>query len=55
MIYPVTVWFEVTQYTIKREISIAKLVETTWLSRYPTPMEFTYDQRKEFIGNEFRK
>ena len=31
------------------------LVETTWPSIYPRPMEITYDQRKEFIGNEFIK
>ena len=31
------------------------LVETTWLSRYLRPIEITYDQVKEFIGNEFRK
>ena len=35
--------------------SIADLVETTWLSRYPRPIEITYDQVKELIGHEFRK
>ena len=25
------------------------------LSRYPRPIEITYDQGKEFIGHEFRK
>ena len=44
MIDPVTGWFEITQYNDKREISIANLVGTTWLSRYPIPMEITYDQ-----------
>ena len=33
MIDPVTGWFEITQYNNKTEISIADLVETTWLSR----------------------
>ena len=44
MTYPVTGWFEITQYNDKIEILIASLVETTWLSRYPRPMEITYDQ-----------
>ena len=33
MIDPVTVWFEITQYNYKREISIANLVEAMWLYR----------------------
>ena len=44
MIDPVTGWFEIAQYEDKIEISIANLVETTWLSRYPRPIEITYDQ-----------
>ena len=55
MIDPVTGWFKITQYDNKRLISIAELVETTWLTRYPRPMEITYDQGSEFIGHEFRK
>ena len=51
MIDPVTGWFEVTQYKNKIAISIANLVENTWLSRYPIPTEITYDQGKEFIGH----
>ena len=55
MINPVTGWFEITQYDNKIAIYIAKLVETTWLSRYPRPIESTYDQGSEFIGPEFIK
>ena len=44
MIDPVTEWFKITQYGDKREITIPNLVETTWLTRYPIPMEITYDQ-----------
>ena len=44
MIDPVTVWFEITQYDNKRALSITNLVETTWLTRYPRPMEIMYDQ-----------
>ena len=46
MIDPVTGWFEVTQYNDKIAMEIAKLVETTLLSRYPRPMDITYDQGK---------
>ena len=53
MIDPVTGWFEIVQYDDKRSITIANLVETAWLSRYPISKEITYDQGKEFIGNEF--
>ena len=44
MIDPVTGWFEIIQYDDKIAITIANLVETMWLTRYPRPMEITYDQ-----------
>ena len=44
MIDPVTGWFEITQCYDKIAISITNLVETTWLSRYPRPIEIKYDQ-----------
>ena len=37
MIDPVSGWFKITQYGNKKAISIEKLVETTWLTRYPRP------------------
>ena len=46
MIHPVTGWFEVTQYNNKRVMEISNLVEITWLSRYPRPMDIIYDQGK---------
>ena len=55
MIDSVTGWFEIAQYDDKILISIANLVETTWISRYPRPIEITYDQGSEFIGHEFIK
>ena len=55
MIDSLTGWFEISQYEDKRAISITNLVETTWLYRYPRPIEITYDQGNEFIGHEFRK
>ena len=45
-IYPITGWFELAQYEDKRVISIANLVETTWMSRYPRPIEIIYEQGK---------
>ena len=44
MINPVTVWFKIFQYDDKRAISVSNLVETTWVTRYPRPMEITYGQ-----------
>ena len=44
MIDPVTGWYKVTQYTDKKVMMIANLVETTWLSRYPCPYEITYER-----------
>ena len=38
-----------------KTISIANLVETTWLSIYSRPIEINYDQGSEFIGHDFRK
>ena len=46
MIDTVIGWSEVTQYNDKRAMGIADLVETTWLSKYPSPMDITYDQGK---------
>ena len=54
-IHIVTGWFKIIQYDDKRAISIVKLVETTWLARYPQPMEIMYAQVSEFIGHEFIK
>ena len=54
MIYPVTGWFKITQYSNMRAISTVNLVETTWMSRYPRPMEIMYEEGKECIGHEFR-
>ena len=46
MVDPVPGWFEVVRYDDKIAITIANLVETTWLSRYPRSIEITYDQGK---------
>ena len=55
MLEHVTGWFKITQYNYKRGISIVNLDETKWLTRYPGPMEITYDQDSKFIGHEFIK
>ena len=44
MIDPVSGWFEITQYNEKITISIANLVENTWLSKNPGPMEIMFKQ-----------
>ena len=55
MIDSVTGWFKVLQYYDKGSITIANLVETKWMFRYPRLIEITYDQGKAFIGHDFRK
>ena len=42
-------WFEKTQYDDKKLITIAKFVETMWLSRYSWITKTTYDCRSEFL------
>ena len=54
MIKPVTGWLKLAQYDDKRVISIANLVETTWLVVYPSTMEITYDQVSKFIDTDFK-
>ena len=55
MIDPVTGCFEMENQGDKRAIYIENLAETTWVYRYPRPVEIRYDQGSEFIGHEFRK
>ena len=49
MVGPITVWFEVVQYDDKRAITIANLVETMWLDKYPIAIKITYDQGGPYI------
>ena len=44
MIDPVTWWLRITQYNDQIVLSITNMVETTWLTRYPRPMEIMYEQ-----------
>ena len=55
IIDPLIGWSKITKYDRKIVLSIANLVETTWLTRYSLPMEITYEKGSEFIGHEFRK
>ena len=51
----IKVCFEIFQYDDKRAIYTTNLVGTTWLYRYPRPIEIMYDQGSEFIGHRFIK
>ena len=55
MIDPATGWFEIVPYSDKKAISIANIVEQTWLMRYPWPTVVMHDQGNEFIGHEFKQ
>ena len=35
-------------------MTISNLVETTWLVRYPWPVEITYDQGGGFLSYKFK-
>ena len=54
MIYPVTGWFGITQYSNKKEIPITNLVETTWMFSYLWPVEIMYNRGGEFLGHRFK-
>ena len=54
MIDPATNWFEMKQLKEKSAITIANIVEQTWLSRYPKPNIINYDHGTEFM-TEFAK
>ena len=49
IINTITGWFEVVRYDDKRLITIANLVKTTCLTRYPRPMEILYDQNQNLL------
>ena len=51
MIDPATSWFEMAQVKDKEAITVALVVEQTWLTRYPWPSTITFDQGKEFMGD----
>ena len=55
MIDPATGWFEIVPYDDKRSMTVANLVEMTWLTRYPRPSTITIDRGGEFIGHPFRE
>ena len=42
------------EYDDKRSITVANIVETQWLSRYPWPTQVTLDRGSEFIGQDFK-
>jgi transposase InsO family protein len=50
MIDPATGWFEMKQINDKEATTVANIVETTWLTRYPWPTMITYDQGTEFMA-----
>ena len=38
-----------------KTITVANIVEFTWLSRRPQPTEITVDQGKKILGMDFRR
>ena len=54
MIDPATGWLEIAQYDNKRPITVANIVEQTWLTRYPRPDICIIDRGSEFIRRQFK-
>ena len=54
MIDPATGWFEIQEYDDKKSISIANIVEQSWLARYPWPTKVIFDRGSEFTGHHFQ-
>ena len=50
MIDPATGWFEMKELPNKYAITVANIVEQTWLTRYPWPTRITYDKGTEFMA-----
>ena len=46
MINPTMGWFEIATYDDKKTMTIANIVEFTWLSRYPRPTDIIVDRGK---------
>ena len=44
MVDPVTGWFGMKKYDLKRAIKFTNLAETIYLTRYPYQEEIKYDQ-----------
>ena len=47
MIDPATVWFDMMSIETKRADIIANKLETTWLTKYPRPMQVVLDRGTE--------
>jgi hypothetical protein len=50
MIDPATGWFEMAPTFKKDAGTIANIVESTWMTRYPLPQELIYDRGTEYLG-----
>ena len=49
MIYPVIVWFKFVRYDDKRALTITNLDKTTWMSRYPRPIQICMTKKKDIL------
>ena len=49
MLDPATGQFEMKPTSEKDSMTVANIVETTWLSRYPWPQEIVFDRGSEFM------
>ena len=52
---PASGLFEIVELPNKQAHTTAILLDRTWFSRYPRPMQIIYDNGKEFLGKEFQE
>ena len=54
MIDPATGQFQIAKHDDKCAITIANIIERTWLNRHPWPDQVNLDRGKEFVGIDFK-
>ena len=54
MIDPATGWFEIAKHDDKCAITVANIIERTWLNRCPWPDKINLDRGKELIRIDFK-
>ena len=47
---PATGWFEISEITDEKAETAARVLDRTWLCRYPRPEETIYDNANSFLG-----
>ena len=52
---PVTGWFEISEIADEKAETAARVLDRSWLCRYPRPEETIYDNASNFLGERFQE